>query len=175
MGWVCHTLKLYVQSCSAMIWHQRDWGSPVNLGTENVLNIFKSTSEETGALLMGSRLRSHPPCPLQLFQTPTTHVRRFIGAQNQSPRKRPKRSLTSFEATWNQSRPISPSIPTPRCYCFPMDIHQNYHLTMRTWYVEKTYGLCPDRHHHWLSQTTVLYEQLHYVERTKHFHTKGKN
>lgn len=97
----------------------------------------KSTSEETGSLLMGSKLRSHPPHPLQLFRTPRTHVQKLIGAQNQSPRKRPKLSLTSFEATWNQSRPISPSIPTPRCYCFPMDIHQNCHLTTRTWYVEK--------------------------------------
>lgn len=84
------------------------------------------------------------PCPLQLFQTPRIHVQIPIRAQNQSPRKRPKLSLTSLEATWNQSRPISPSTPIPRCYCFPMDIHQNCHGTMRTWYVEKNLQLCTD-------------------------------
>ncbi|KAB0402364.1 hypothetical protein E2I00_007443, partial [Balaenoptera physalus] len=85
----------------------------------NVPNALELTS--TGTLMSQGTLSL----------TPRTHVGRSIGALHQSPRKRPKLSLTSFEATENQSRLTLPSIPTPRCYCFPVDIHQNCHLTMR--------------------------------------------
>lgn len=94
------------------------------------------------------------PCPLQLFLTLRTHARRTIGAPLQNLR-RPKLSMTSFEAIWNQSRPTSPSIPTPRCCCFPTNIHQNCHLTMRTWYVNKSLWFM-HWHHYWLSICSSL-------------------
>lgn len=89
-----------------------------------------STSEEVGLYWWRADGDFIHPCPLQLFLTLRTHARRTIGAPLQNLR-RPKLSMTSFEAIWNQSRPTSPSIPTPRCCCFPTNIHQNCHLTRK--------------------------------------------
>lgn len=110
----------------------------------------ESPWEEVGLYWWGADCDLIHPCPLQLLLTPRTHVQIPIGALHQSPREKPKLPLTSSDATWNQSRPTSHSIPTPRCYCFPLDICQNCHLTMRTWYVEKCLWFM-HWHHHWLS------------------------
>lgn len=85
----------------------------------------------------------------QLFLTPRAHVRRYIRAPLQSPRRRPKPSLTSSETTWTQSRPTSPSTPTPRYCWFPTGIQQNCHRITRNWYVEKSLWFT-HWHYHWL-------------------------
>lgn len=146
---------------------------PCKLGRLKYLKDFVSASEEVGPVLMGSRWWPHPSMPSAAFSnTKNPCKENYWGPAPKSDKE--TKAVTEFIRSHLKSIKAYITIHSyPRCCCFPTDIHQTCHLTMRTWYVNKGLWFM-HWHHYWLSVCSSL---VIWVMLTKnpYFNTKEKS
>lgn len=128
-----------------------------------------SISEEAGAFLRGSRLWSHPLMSTAAFPNTKNPCMNTYGGPEPESEKETK-AVTDFIRSHLKSikayitfHSYSQMLLFPYGYTSKLPANHKVLVCRK----KKNLQLLTDRHCHWLSQTTLLYEQLHEL---KEFH-----